>query len=182
MAKVKDIMKSCVITIDPDETITYASRVMTNNRIGALVVMDGGKPIDMVTVADVTTVIAKGLDPNKVTVADVKRNHVKDKKTFVTVSPQDDIMKLVKLMVKNGVKRVPVLDRGKLVGIVADKEVLLVSPETMEIMSERLRQKIGCVPRMSAKISGICEDCGQISDGLQTLNGRWMCPECRADE
>ncbi len=183
MVKVKEIMKRAVITVSPDQTVADIAKIMTNNRVGSLVVVkNGDEPIDMITESDVTTVVARGLDPSKVKISDFKKNKIKNRKKMVSVRPNDNILQVTKFMVKNGVKRVPVIENGKLKGILADKEILLISPELIEIMSEKLKNRIGLVPSSGQTISGLCEDCGGYSDELEQVGNRWMCSECRSDE
>jgi CBS domain-containing protein len=173
MVKVKEIMKRYVITVDPDASIADVSRIMTNNRVGSLVVMEKNKPVGIVTDSDIVSIVAEGKSPKKVKIRDLK------KQGFISATPNDTMMHVIKLMVKNGVKRVPIIENGKLEGIVSDKEILLVSPELIEVMSERLRSRVGMVARPRQTISGICEDCGNYSEELRSSSGRWLCEDCR---
>ena len=183
MVKVKEVMKERVITITPERTVADAARIMTNNRVGSLVVVDKrNNPKDIVTESDVTTIVAKGMDPHKLKISGLKSKKLKKKHhPLVTVKPDDDVLKVARLMVKKGVKRVPVLDKGKLKGIIADKEILIISPELIEIISETLRSRVNAVARPSQIIAGMCEDCGSYSDELKQTGEQWACSECRAD-
>lgn len=175
MVKVKEIMKKYVITIDPEATIADVSRIMTNNKVGSLVIMKGNKPVGIVTDSDIVTVVAEGKDPKRVRVKDLEMG----KRSFITASPDDTMLHVIKLMVKNGIKRVPIIENGKLEGIVSDKEILLVSPELIEVLSERLKARVGMVAKPSQVISGICEECGNYSEELKNVNGKWFCEDCR---
>jgi CBS domain-containing protein len=180
MVKVREVMKKNVITITPEKTVEYAAKVMTNNRVGSLIVVEkGGRVKDIVTESDVTTVVAKGMDPKKVTIGDLKKMVLKKKAGLITVGPSEDILHVAKLMVKNGIKRVPVVEDGKLKGIIADKEILIISPELIEIMSEKLKSRVSMVPSRDKVISGICESCGGYSDDLHNVDDGWLCSECR---
>ena len=89
-------------------------------------------------------------------------------------------MDIAKKMIKNGIKRMPVVDdKNNLVGIVSDKEILLISPELIEILSEKIKMRVESVAKPEEVISGICEECGEYSDELTNIDGRWICPECR---
>lgn len=183
MVKVKDVMKKRVITIESDSTVADAARIMTNNKVGCLVIVENGdEPRDIITESDVTTIVAKGLDPKNVKVSDLKAKKLKKRTVLITVKPEDDVLDVAKLMVRNGVKRVPVVENGKLRGIIADKEILIISPELIEIMSEKLKSRVGSVAKPSQKISGMCEDCEEYSDELKQVGGQWLCPECRGEE
>jgi CBS domain-containing protein len=183
MVKVKEIMKKDVKKITPNETVAEAAKIMTTNRVGSLVVVENGdNPVDLVTESEVTSVVAMGLDPRKVRISDLRKKKIKKLPGFITVKPGDNILKVAKLMVKNGIKRVPVVENGKLKGIVADKEILLISPELIEIMSEKLKERIAMGPLPGETISGLCEDCGGYSDFLKQSGNNWVCPECASDE
>jgi len=173
MVKIREIMKKRVITVDPEATIADVSRIMTNNRVGSLVIMKSGKPVNIVTDSDIVGVIAEGKNPNKVKIKDLKMGK------FVTAAPNDTMLHVIKVMVKNGVKRIPIIEGGKLEGIVSDKEILLVSPELIEVLSEKLRARVGMVAGPRQTISGICEDCGNYSDELKNTSSKWICEDCR---
>jgi len=175
MLKVKSIMKRNVITVDPGLTVSDAAKIMTNNRIGSVIVLDKKmKPVDIVTDDDIVGVIAAGKNPKKIRIRDIPT-----KRKLVVASPDDDILKTTKRMIKSGVKRLPVIKDGKLQGIVSDKEILLTAPELIEIMSEKLRTRVDCVAQPDQEISGICELCESYSDELKNVSGRWLCEDCR---
>ncbi len=174
MVKVQEIMKKSVVTIDPELTLADVAKIMTNNRVGSVIIMDKTKPIGIITDDDIVGTIAVGKDPKKVKVRGLKK-----KTKFVTASPDEDVLKVTKRMVKNGIKRVPVIKDGKLLGIVSDKELLLMSPELINILSEKLKMRVSSVASFDQVISGICERCEAYSDDLRNVGGRWLCEECR---
>lgn len=175
MVKVKEIMKKYVVTADPEITISNIAKIMTNNRIGSVVIVKNNKPIGIITSEDITTIVARGMDPKTVKAKDIK------KRRFITASPNDDILKVTKIMVKNGVKRLPIVKNGKLLGIVSDKELLSTSPELIDILSEKLKARIERVANPVEIISGICENCESYSDELKNVGGRWLCEGCREE-
>jgi len=176
MVKVSQIMKKYVVTVEPELTMSDAAKIMSNNRIGSVIVMKGKKPVGIVTTEDITSLVAKSMDPQKVKIGDIK------KKRFVTAAPDDDILEVSRLMVRSGVKRIPIIEKGKLVGIVSDKEILSTSPELIDVLSEKLKARIDRVARPDEMISGICEECGSYSDELENAGGRWVCEDCREGE
>jgi len=174
MVKVRDIMKRQVITVDADISINDVAKIMTNNRIGSVIVMNKLRPVGIVTDDDIVSVIAKGKNPRKVKVKDLPQT-----KKFVTALPTEDILKITKRMIKSGVKRLPVLHAGKLVGIISDKEILLTAPELIDVISEKLKMRVSMVAKPESTISGICESCESYSDELKNVGGRWLCEDCR---
>ncbi|MBU0898435.1 MAG: CBS domain-containing protein [Nanoarchaeota archaeon] len=174
MVKIKDIMKKYVVTVNPELTLSDAAKIMTNNRIGSVVVTQKNKPIGIVTNEDIVKVVAEGRSPKNVKISDMK-----PVRKLVTVAPEDDMLKVTRMMIKKGVKRLPVLKDGKLVGIVSEKEILLVSPELINILSEKLKDRVERVAKPTEIISGICETCESYSDDLKNIAGRWICETCR---
>ncbi|MFH1294758.1 MAG: CBS domain-containing protein [Candidatus Aenigmatarchaeota archaeon] len=168
-------MKKYVVTVEPELTISDAAKIMSNNRIGSVVVTKGQKAIGIVTTEDITGVVARGLDPKRVKISELKREK------FVTTSPKDNILDVTRFMVKSGVKRVPVVENGKLVGIISDKEILATSPELIDVLSEKLKARMERVAKPDELLSGICEECGAYSDELENVAGRWLCEECNED-
>ena len=111
MIPVKKIMKTHVITITPEANISDAAKIMTNNRVGSLIIVRNKKPVGILTDDDIVGVVARGKDPKKVQIKSLPA-----KKKFITASPEERITDVTKKMIKNGVKRIPVIKNGKLLG------------------------------------------------------------------
>ena len=168
-------MKKNVITADPNLSMADVAKIMTNNRVGSVVVMKNDKPVGIVTDDDLVTIIAQGKSPRKVKIRDIP----KKRRGLVVAGPDETVTDVAKKMIKNGIKRVPVIEKGKLLGMVSDKEILIVSPELIEILSEKLKIRVERVADPRTIISGICENCEAYSDRLARVGGRWLCEECR---
>ncbi len=176
MIRVKDVMKKHVVTVEPKMTMSVTAKILTNNKIGCVVIVSSNKPVGIITTNDIVTLVAKEKNLKKVRVGDFWSSM---KRPFITVSPDESMMKVAKKMLKTGYKRFPVMENNELKGIVSTKEVLTVSPELIEILSERLKAKVEAVARPDQTISGLCERCGEYSDDLRNANGRWVCTDCR---
>ena len=173
MVKVKEIMRKHVITISPATSLKEAANIMVNNKVGSAIIMEKDRPVGIITSEDIVSVVAKGSSPVKLKVKEFV------KKDFITASPEDDILKVVKIMVKKGVKRVPIIKQGKLEGILSDKEILLTTPEMIDVLSEKLKARVERVASPKDIISGICEYCEGYSDMLAFMDGRWICEDCK---
>ena len=175
MVKVKEIMRKYVVTVSPDFSVADAAKVMKNNKIGSVVIVDKGKPVSMLTEGDITRMVADSKSPRKTKLKSLKLGKL------VTTSPEEDILKVTKTMLKKDIKRIPVMDKGKLVGIVSDKEILTSAPEMLEVLSERLRARLEptFVAESGLELSGICEECENYSDDLKHKGGKWLCEDCR---
>ncbi|MCK4714289.1 MAG: CBS domain-containing protein [Candidatus Aenigmarchaeota archaeon] len=175
MVKVKDIMKKNVVTADPGLNMADVAKIMTNNRVGSVVVMKREMPTGIVTESDIVTMVANGKNLKSVRVKDVPKR----RRGFVYAGPNESVQAVTRKMIKNGVKRIPIIEKGRLLGMVSDKEILIVSPEMINILSEKLKMRVERVADPTREISGICENCEAYSDHLVNQNGRWICESCK---
>ena len=113
--KVKEIMTKNVVTVAPEESVEVAARTLTQYNIGVLPVCTaGGKLCGMVTDRDlVTRCIASNRNPGQTTVRDVMTGQV------ISAQPDMDIGVAAHLMGRQQVRRLPVLDNGKLCGMIS---------------------------------------------------------------
>lgn len=110
---VRDVMTTNPVCCTPETTITDAARKMAQEDIGDVLVQDGGK-VGIVTDRDVVLrVIAEGRDPVNTRVGDVCSSDV------ATVSPDTPIATAIGLMRDKAVRRLPVVEDGKPVGILS---------------------------------------------------------------
>lgn len=117
---VGEIMTRDVVTISVDKTAEDVAKLMTKEGVGALVVIQGDVVVGIVTERDVITkIISKGLNPAKTRVGDFMT------KPVITCSPETLITDAVKVMSANRVRRLPVLEEGKLIGIVTAYDIAL---------------------------------------------------------
>ena len=178
MIKAKDIMSRNVNTMDYRASVLKASRVMTKSRRGYVVVLKGGKPVGILTDSDLLErVISKNKNPAKIKIRDIMST------PLITINPNTDIVDISKKMRKNVIKRLPVLSKGKLVGIVTHVELAYVTPEFLNILEERVKLKESGEepPRTEETMAGICENCGNYSENLKYVNGKWLCENCREE-
>ena len=126
--KVGDAMTQNPVIISMDRTVSYASKIMLEKRVGSLLVMDGEKIKGILTEKDVVRVIAKGLSPRRVKVPEVMR------KKLHTTKPDEDLYEAVRHMKKNKVRRLPVVYKEKLVGLLTHTDILRLEPILFEMM------------------------------------------------
>lgn len=112
--KVKDIMTKNVAYINPDSPVTEAAQLMQKHNVGSIPVCDVNGVIGMVTDRDIVVRnVAHGTDPHSTPVRSVMTSHV------TTVQSDMDVSQVSDIMSKNQVRRLPVVDNNKLVGMVA---------------------------------------------------------------
>jgi CBS domain-containing protein len=174
---VRDVMTRPVITADADIDVLTAAKRMALANVGCLIVVSGEKPIGILTERDlVKKVVAKAADPQAVKVGDVMSS------PLVTISPDASLRDAASLMLKSGVKRLPVTSNERLVGIITDTD--LVSGSSLglsDVLSDLLEMHRESIHFQEARgvVHGICEVCGQLSDALENVNGELLCWSCR---
>ena len=119
---VKDVMTKNVITIDSNQTILDAYRKYRDTKVGSLIVTDHNQLVGIVTERDL---IEKAIDK------DLKNTQIKDIMTskVITISPLDRLETALKIMKKNKVKKLPVISRNKLKGIITVTDIAYARPE-----------------------------------------------------
>ncbi|MEM5799574.1 MAG: CBS domain-containing protein [Candidatus Aenigmatarchaeota archaeon] len=133
---VKDVMNPKVIVAKPQATIKEAAEIMSQLRIGCLLVMDDDKVVGIVTESDIIgKIVAKKKDPERVTVDEIMT------KNIISTTPDETLDDAAEKMVENKIKRLPVLDGGKLVGIITATDLISFEPKMIETLSELFSMK-----------------------------------------
>ncbi|HSE05996.1 MAG TPA: CBS domain-containing protein [Methylomirabilota bacterium] len=111
-----------VVTASAQMTVDEAARAMRTRNVGALVVVNAGRPIGMLTDRDVAIeVVAKGMDPEIARVGDVMH------KRPITIREDLGIFDAAKVFAKTGVRRLPVVTKtGILVGVIAVDDLIML--------------------------------------------------------
>jgi CBS domain-containing protein len=111
-----------VVTASAQMTVDEAARAMRSRNVGALVVVNAGRPVGMLTDRDVAIeVVAKGLDPDTARVGDVMH------KKPITIREDLGILDAAKVFAKTGVRRLPVVTKsGVLVGVITVDDLIML--------------------------------------------------------
>lgn len=113
MTTLKDIMTANPVTCTSDATIADVARLMEERDIGDVILMDGETITGIVTDRDIVIRgLAKGMD-GTAPVAEVCTGDV------VTLSPEDDVSKAAEVMAQQAIRRLPIVEGGRPVGIVS---------------------------------------------------------------
>jgi len=115
--QVSDIMHRDVVTVSTQNTYAYAAGVLKEHRISSVVVLDGDKPVGIVTERDMVHVVAEGSNPASVRVG----QHMTT--DLATADPRTDVADAARLMAQRGIRHLPVLDHGVLVGIISIRDL-----------------------------------------------------------
>jgi CBS domain-containing protein len=111
---IRDVMTPNPRTLDSTATAEAAAGLMRDEDVGAVIVVEDDRVLGVVTDRDlVVRVMAAGKNPSRVKQADICSSDV------VTVSPDDSIDTAVRLMRDRALRRLPVVENGRAVGIVS---------------------------------------------------------------
>ena len=176
---VKDVMSSPAITVHEDTTVDKTAQLMSNDRLGCIVVTSkDGKALGIITESDlVKRVLAKNLQPSKLIAKEVMST------PLITIDPDETLTETARRMSKLKVQRLGVIYKRNLVGIIASKDILAITPELLENMQEKARIQQGAEVEEdgseASPLAGYCEQCGSWSDNLDEIEGNLLCEECQ---
>lgn len=166
-----EIMSKTPITVRSEVSVAEAARLMRDRDVGSLVVLDGETPVGIVTERDmVAKVIAQGKSASDTRVGEVMST------PLVSIHPHMEVAEAAAKMAKLKIRRLAVIDGGKLVGLVTENDIIHLWPQLMEVTREFTRA--GLVEKMQG-IEGHCEACGIYSTDLRAEGSLLACPECR---
>jgi CBS domain-containing protein len=112
--KVRDVMHAGAETVRPDDTVKRAASIMKAADVGPLPVCDGDRMVGIITDRDITVrAVAAGRDPARTPVHEAMTSDI------VCVEADQDVDEAIELMRQHAVRRLPVVDQGRLVGMVA---------------------------------------------------------------
>jgi CBS domain-containing protein len=114
---VSAIMSTKVVTVRSAEKVGKALQMMVRHKIGSLVVVEKGKPIGILTERDVSTRVAKGQNVRGMVVRSIMS------KPLVTITPSEEVSEAVERMVRKDIRRLPVMEGDRLVGMVTERDV-----------------------------------------------------------
>jgi CBS domain-containing protein len=125
MGQIRDLMTSNPTTCDATATVADAAKLMAREGVGPIPVVDGDRLVGLVTDRDIVVrVVAEGHDPSSTKLGDIASSDLK------TVAPDDDLDVALHTMASAQVRRLPVVEDGRLVGIVAQADVARKGEDT----------------------------------------------------
>lgn len=126
--QVRDLMNPSVVSIAPGESATLAARLLSRHNIGSLPVCgEEGGLRGIVTDRDIVTrCVAAEEDPAQIKVRDIMTRNC------AVVSPDDDVREAARMMAAQQVRRLPVTEEGRVVGMISLGDVALSQSYDME--------------------------------------------------
>jgi CBS domain-containing protein len=117
--KIRDLMTTNPATVSPDDPVIEAARIMRDEDVGIVPILEGDRLFGTVTDRDITIrVVAEGTNAQSTPVREIASTQL------VTIDPGQDLEEALRLMAKHQVRRLPIVEEdGRLVGIVAQADI-----------------------------------------------------------
>ena len=145
--KVEDVMVKEVITIDENSTVKEAAEVMNKFEIGCLIAIRKGKAMGIITERDLLKrVVAEAKAANKTKVKEVMSS------PLVVVEPSMELEEAVKLMFQMKIKKLPVVESKRLVGLVTLTDIARFQPQMITILKQLTMRQ--ATPKSMKKVIG----------------------------
>jgi len=134
MAIIGSLMKTQMVTVAPDTTVAEASRSMSRNEVGAVLIVEQGQIRGILSERDVVArVVAEGRDPSTTEVPEAATQKV------VTVDVHVHVRECAKLLRDEGIRHLPVTRDGKAAGILSSRDFFAYVVEGLEKFIDRAR-------------------------------------------
>ncbi|MEM4755510.1 MAG: CBS domain-containing protein [Candidatus Woesearchaeota archaeon] len=141
MTLVKDLMTKQVVYFFPNQSVLAAAKAMATKKISCVIIIDNEKnkkPIGIVTERDINQkIVAKNKLPSSVILKEIMTSPV------ITISQEVDFLKASNYMKEKGVRKMPVVENGKLVGIITQTDLLHASTGFISKIADKVQQVIG---------------------------------------
>ncbi len=153
---VGDAMTKGVICVDVEDSVKLAAEVMKKNDISGLLVTKKGDGIGVITERDIISkIVAEGKRPESTPVNDVMSS------PLITVSPQASIDDAARLMRDKDIRRLLVEDKGRIIGILSEFDIVKIEPALHLLLKERYAWDISKSQAIAeGRVVGLDDDCG----------------------
>lgn len=129
---VKDVMKTEVLTLGKNATVKDTLELMTENHAGSIIIVEGSKIAGIVTEGDILSKIVNESRSLTTTIDKIMTKNV------ITTSPNEEIAKIAELMTERKIKKLPVMMKNKLIGIVTITDIVACGVRLEEEILEKM--------------------------------------------
>jgi CBS domain-containing protein len=131
---VRDIMRRNVKTVRTDDSVHAAVLKMNKFQIGSVIVTNNGRAVGIITERNILErIVEPRLDPGTIWAKDIMSS------PLVTVGPNDAVEEAAKIMAQKRIKKLPVVEGDKIVGVVSTSDIVRANPTQIGILEELLR-------------------------------------------
>ena len=134
---VRDVMTTAVKTVRIDTSVRDAVRKMNKYFIGSILIVDEKRLVGILTERDILRrIVEQGTDASIIRVKDIMSSPV------ITVHPETNIEDAAQLMTQKQIKKLAVMEEGKLVGVVTSMDLMQAAPTLVKLLEDLLRREI----------------------------------------
>ena len=122
-------MSQNIVVGIPSESVYICARKMAFKKVSSVIIINEDSVVGILTEQDVARkVVAEGLVPKTTPVSTVMSSDI------TSINPYEDIESAIELMGKKGIKHLPVIEKGKLIGIITAKDIIAIEPVLLEML------------------------------------------------
>ncbi len=177
---VGDIMTRNFVSAKPSESLHDCAKKLAKERVNSLLITEGKKLVGILTARDILWAITKkpSIDLKKLRAIDIAARKV------AVIKPSADLSQALRKMKTFNFRRLPVLSRGEVIGVLTLKDILRIEPELYSEITEftDIREEERKIKEASESypLEGFCDNCGAFSELLKVYD-KLLCPDCREE-
>jgi CBS domain-containing protein len=177
---VGDIMTQNYTAIKPSTLLHDCAKIITRKKLNTLPITINNKLVGILNARDILWAITK--KPN-INLKKVKAMDIATRKVAV-IKPSADISQAIRKMRTLNFRTLPVLSKGKLIGIVSLRDILRIEPELYPQIGELydIKEEERKIEESKTEwpSEGFCDNCGTFNDLLKVYD-KLLCPDCREE-
>jgi signal-transduction protein with cAMP-binding, CBS, and nucleotidyltransferase domain len=181
---VAEVMNKTVIVMDINSDMPSIAREMVRCEAGSVIIIENRKAIGIITERDlVKNIVAEDRRPSEVKASEIFST------PLITIEPEKSVVEASEIMLKANIKRLPVLEKDTIIGMISATDILMVTPGLNTILKDLIdmnRENLLSIPsieELSEEFStGICESCETYSSDLKFIDGKYLCGKCQEEE
>lgn len=170
---VADAMSVNPVTISNSKNILECARIMMKKKVGSLLIVKETTLEGILTEKDLVHFLAKGLNPETTKVKEIMIRKVQ------TIVPEEDLYEAIVRMKREKVRRLPVVSKKKLVGMLTLNDIMKIQPALFDLLREQANIRLQ--KKKEKSVEGTCEVCENFGK-LYEVDDQYMCTECRSEK
>jgi CBS domain-containing protein len=175
--RVGDIMTRNFIYVSPKTNIKECAKTLVKKKVGSLIIKEKDKLLGFLTEREIIWALVK---KSKEELKDILAQDIMKRKV-VTIPPSADLFEAIKRLKHKKIRRMPVVEHGRVIGLITLKDILKVEPGLFQMLIEniKIKEETAKLRRKNKanKGCGICEICGEY-ELLQEESGQNICESC----
>jgi CBS domain-containing protein len=173
--KVGDAITKNPVTIKSSASLKQCADLMAKKHIGSVLVEEKGEIVGILSEQDIVRkAVAKGTAGKK---------KVKDlmETNLVTITPDKDLFEAIRVMRDHNIRHLPVMHKGKFLGLVTMKDILKLEPDLFDLLVAKFEVREEGKILRAKEDEGVCELCGEYTETLEYTDGIQVCPDCKEE-